>query len=105
MNPKFWGMLGLAMRAGKLACGESKASEIIRSGGGFLILLADDASANAEKRFTNMSAYHSVPLIRPGSRFEIGSATGRSFSVVAAVTDDGFAKQLIKLSGDEPPMT
>ena len=97
MNPKFWGMLGLAMRAGKLEAGEEKAARAIRSGSGFLILLAQDASLNTEKKFTDMGVFHSVNVIRPGSRFEIGAAIGKKFSVIAAVTDKGFAEQLSKL--------
>ena len=65
MNPKLKGMLGLAMRAGKLACGESKAAEAIRGGRAELVLLSADASDNTEKRFLNMTQY----CVRRDGRF------------------------------------
>ena len=99
MNPKFRGMLGLARRAGRLVCGESKTAEAIRNGKCFLLLLADDASPNTEKKFKNMSEFYSANMVRPGTRFELGKALGQTSVVSAAVTDEGFAKQLSILLG------
>ena len=101
MNPKFWGMLGLARRAGKLAMGEEKASDAVRSGKAALILLALDASANTEKKFSDMGRFRSVPVLRPGGRFQMGAAVGRAAAVTLAVTDPGFAEQLARLSETE----
>ncbi len=100
MNPKFWGMLGLAMRAGKIAIGEGKAEDISRGGGAELLILATDASANTEKKFLNMASFHKLQIIRPGDRMEICEVLGRP-AVVMAVTDQGFAKQLIRLFEDD----
>ena len=82
------------MRAGKLAVGEEKATTAVRGGKAYLILLADDAGVNTEKRFTDMAAYRQLPLLRPGNREEMGKTIGRKFAVAIAVTDAGFAKQL-----------
>ena len=95
MNPKFWGMLSLAMRAGKLAVGEEKATAAVRGGNAYLVLLADDAGVNTEKRFIDMAAYRQLPLLRPANREEMGKPIGRKFAVAVAVTDAGFAKQLL----------
>ena len=99
MNPKFRGMLGLARRAGRLVCGESKTAEAIRNGKCFLLLLADDASPNTEKKFKNMSEFYSANMVRPGTRFELGNALGQSSVVSAAVSVEGFATQLGILLG------
>lgn len=98
MNPKFWGMLGLAQRAGKLAVGQEKAAEAVRNGGAVLLLLAEDASANTEKKVRDMSRFYEVPVLSPGDRVKIGSAIGRESAVVAAVTDSGFSQQLLRLA-------
>ena len=94
---KFFSMLSLAQKAGKLAVGENRATECIRGGGTYLILLALDASSNTQKRFGDMSAFRKVPLIRPGNRQELGRAIGRREAVSIAVTDPGFAAQLLRL--------
>lgn len=104
MNPKLKGMLGLAMRAGKLACGESKAAEAIRGGRAELVLLSADASENTEKRFLNMTQYYHVLVLRPQRREILAAILGRS-AVVLAVTDAGFAEQIKKLFSAEQETT
>ena len=100
MNPKFWGMLSLAMRAGKLVLGEDKVLSAIQSGKASLLLLADDAGNNTEKKFLDKSAFYQISVLRPGDRTRIGNAIGKKNAVVVAVTDTGFQEQLIKLAQD-----
>lgn len=102
MNPKFWGMLSLAMRAGKLTMGEDKVLKSIQSGKVKLLLLSNDAGTNTEKRFLDKSNYYQIPLLRPADRTHIGSAIGKKNAVVLAVTDEGFAKQLQVLAENNP---
>lgn len=97
MNPKFWGMLSLAMRAGRLAVGEAKATETVRGDKAHLLVLAEDAGPNTEKKVMDMGAYRKIPVLRPGNRDVIGKAIGRKFAVVLAVTDTGFSEQLSTL--------
>lgn len=97
MNTKMSGMLGLAMRAGKLACGETKAGEAVRGGKAVLLILATDAGPNTEKRFLNMTQFYQVPVLRPDDRTTLGNVIGKKAAVVLAVTDSGFGEQLLKL--------
>ena len=97
MTQKFMGMLGLAMRAGKLALGEGKGADAVRDGKAALLLLATDTARNTEKRFLNMTQFYQVPVLRPGDRAELGAAIGKDAAVDLAVTDAGFAEQLQKL--------
>lgn len=97
MNAKFWGMLSLAMRAGKLAVGEAKVTEAVRGGKTFLLLLADDAGPNTEKKMTDMGAYRNIPILRPSGKEALGGAIGKKFAVTVAVCDRGFAEQLSAL--------
>ncbi len=97
MTPRFVGMLGLAMRAGKLACGEAKGADAVRTGKAMLLILATDAGPNTEKRFLNMTQFYQVPILRIGDKISLGSAVGRKAAVVLAVTDSGFAEQLKQL--------
>ena len=77
----FFGMLSLCMKAGRLAVGEAKSEDTVRSGGAKLIILSADASDNTKKKFSNMAEFRSVPIS-------------------CCVTDDGFAKRLKSLAED-----
>ncbi len=97
MTPKLSGMLGLAMRAGKLACGEAKAADAVRGGKAVLLILATDAGPNTEKRFLNMTQFYQIPVLRPADRTALGGVIGKKAAVVVAVTDPGFGEQLVML--------
>lgn len=96
LNPKFKGMLSLAMKAGKLGVGEGRAQDLIRRGEAKLIILSNDASKNTFKKFSDMGNYRDIPVIEPCDRYELGGSIGREFAVVAAVSDTGFADSLLK---------
>ena len=54
-------MLGLAMKAGKVSSGEFATEQAVKSGSAYLVILAETASANTQKKFRNMCAYYKVP--------------------------------------------
>jgi len=95
-NEKFYRMLGLATRAGKVVCGEGRVSDGIRSGKAKLVIVAKDASENTMKKFCNSCEYYSVPQIITDDRFALGEATGKGFAVVMAVCDESFAKVILE---------
>ena len=51
-------MLGLAMKAGKVSSGEFATEQAVKSGSAYLVILAETASANTQKKFRNMCAYY-----------------------------------------------
>ena len=44
-------MLGLAMKAGKVSSGEFATEQAVKSGSAYLVILAETASANTQKKF------------------------------------------------------
>lgn len=100
MNPKFYSLLGLCQRAGRLVSGEAQCEAAIRSGEGKLIVLAEDASKNTKKKFNNSAAYYSLPLRTAGSKHALGRAIGKEVRAVLVVTDPGFVQKLLALSED-----
>ena len=56
-------MLGMAARAGKIESGEFSTEKAVKSGRGRLVIVAEDASGNTKKMFTNMCKYYEVPLV------------------------------------------
>ncbi|BCU82057.1 YlxQ family RNA-binding protein [Polycladomyces abyssicola] len=87
-------LLGLAQRAGKVVTGEEAVLRAIRSGQAAAVILAEDASDNTRKRFTDKCSYYDVPLWHMGTRTELGRAIGKPERVVIALTDPGFARAM-----------
>ena len=94
---KIMSYLGLAMRAGKLATGEEAVLQAIRSGQAVKVLIAEDASENARKKYRDKCAFYQVPLSEPLNRHELGRAIGKAERVAVAVTDPGFAGLIDKV--------
>lgn len=91
---KIYALLGLAMKAGKIQSGEFSTEKTVKSGQAFLVIVAEDASGNTKKMFTNMCTYYNVPLYFLGKKEELGSAIGKELRASMAVTDAGLAKAL-----------
>lgn len=97
-------MLGLAKRAGKVVSGEYSVEKAGKSGKAYLVIVAEDASANTRKNFTDMCTYYKLPLIFTGTKETLGHAIGCEFRACAAVTDRGFAQsieQCVRVSDGE----
>ncbi len=93
-NDKFFRMLGLAMRAGKLAFGEGAVRDSIRGGIAKAVIVAGDGSDNTRKRISDNCSFYKVPYFEHSDRFALGNAVGKEFAVVISVNDEGFAKVL-----------
>ncbi len=96
-NDKCLRMLGLAMRAGRLALGEGAARDSIRAKKAKLVIVSQDASGNTKKKLSDSCRFYSVPYFEYGDRIMLGSAAGRAFAVTIAVNDEGFANALIDI--------
>ena len=94
IQQQWMSLLGLANRARKLISGEELVVKEIRSGKAKLVLLAEDASKNTEKKISDKCAYYQIPLKRVENRSLLGQAIGKEARVVVAVLDEGFAQKL-----------
>lgn len=93
---KILSLAGLAMKAGKVASGEFATEKAVKSGLARLVLVAEDASGNTKKMFANMCDYYKVPLYFYGSKERLGASIGRRYRASLALTDEGFAKTVMK---------
>lgn len=100
---KVLGTLGLAMKAGKVVSGEFLTEKAIRDGLAYLVIVAEDASANTKKNFKDACHYYKVPYVEFGDKDVLGNAIGKQFRASLAVTDKGFAKSISK--NFEPEVT
>ncbi|MGI2327186.1 YlxQ family RNA-binding protein [Planococcus sp. YIM B11945] len=89
--------LGLATRARMMITGEELVVNEVRKGNAKLVILAEDASANTNKKIHDKCNTYGVAVHEFGTRYELGHAIGKEERVVIAITDDGFAKKLTSL--------
>ena len=93
---KAYGMIGMAMKAGKVASGEFATEKAVKTGKAALVIVSEAASENTKKKFRNMCDYYQVPIYFFGEKEELGHAIGKEFRASLAVLDDGLAKAIEK---------
>ena len=89
-------IIGLATKAGKTVSGEWATEKAVKEQKAKLVIVAQDASDNTKKLFKNKCEYYNVMMITAGSKQELGSVTGKANRASLAVTDENFAKAIIK---------
>ena len=62
-NDKVLSLLGLAKKAGKVKGGEYCVETELKKGRAKLVIVADDASDNTKKSYTDMCSFKKVPII------------------------------------------
>ncbi|MDR0293859.1 MAG: L7Ae/L30e/S12e/Gadd45 family ribosomal protein [Oscillospiraceae bacterium] len=91
MEAKALRLLGLARRAGRLACGTVAVTDA--AGRAQLFLLAADAGHSAKRGAERLARQAGTPLIHlTYTKEALGRAAGRGTCAVAAVTDKGFSR-------------
>lgn len=94
---KIFSLLGLATRSRNVVSGEFMTEKAVKGYSALLVMVAEDASDNTKKMFTNMCNFYQVPMYVYGTKDELGHSMGKEMRASLAVTDSGFAKSLIKL--------
>lgn len=84
-------MLGIAMKAGKVVSGETSTETAVKNLTAYLVIIAEDASANTKKHFMDMCEYRGIPVITYSTRENLGRAIGKDFRSNLAITDEGLA--------------
>ena len=88
-------MIGLAMKAGKIAGGEFAAERAVKTGEAKLVILSEDASRNTVKKFTDIAVYRKIPCCRFLNKTELGRTVGKGERSCLAVTDEGLAQSIL----------
>ena len=105
MREKALNLLGLMRKANALRLGEEDTGSAVREHEAKLVLLASDASQNAQKRAAGYMYGSKAPLITvPFTKEEISGHVGKSGCSMAAVCDIGFADAFMKLLCATSPM-
>ena len=100
-NKRLLGMLGFAMRAGKLIIGTELVTKALpRQGAGRvrLVAIAADVSAATLKRITSKCEFYGIRSVSIDmTTEELGAHLGKTYTpACVGVCDDGFAKEIEK---------
>lgn len=86
----------MAAKAGKVASGESPAVNAVKTGKGYLVIVARDASDNTKKLFRNKCNYYGIKMVEYGSKEELGRRVGKTYRASICILDEGFANALME---------
>ena len=89
-------MIGLATKAGKISSGEFSVEKSVKAAQAHLVIVAEDASDNTRKMFSNMCTYYNVPICVFGTKEELGHWVGKAQRASICILDEGFAKSVLK---------
>lgn len=87
-------MLSIAAKAGKVQSGGFLAEKALQEGMAYFVLIAEDASANTQKKFSDKCKYYHVPYAIAFDSTTLGNQIGKQNRTVLAITDQGLAKQI-----------
>ena len=95
-NNRILSSLGLAQKASCIASGEYAVEKAVKGGLASLVIVAEDASDNTKKKFSDMCKYYQVPFACYSQKELLGHGIGKEFRASLAVLDGGFAKAIEK---------
>ncbi len=95
-NNKIYSLLGLATKSRNLVSGEFMTENAVKAKKAVLVIVSTDASDNTKKMFSDMCDFYHVPLIIYGTKDELGHAMGKELRASLAITDKGFANNVMK---------
>ena len=94
---KIYGMLGLAMKAGKLAYGTDMCIEKIKKKEVSLLILANDLSQNTKEKLTKVAETYHISIVVFGEIETISQSIGKENKGVIAVLEEGFANKISQM--------
>jgi len=94
---KILSLLGIAMRGRNLVSGELQTLEAVRKGSAMLVIIAEDASDNTRKLFSDKCSYYEVPVYFFGTKEMLGRAIGKDVRSSLGVCEAGLAEKIIEL--------
>ena len=97
MNNKIRSTLGLCKQARLLVEGEAMCEKALQSYGAKLIVVANDASENTKKKFTNKSNYYRVPILFFSTKEELGRSLGTEIRATIVIMDENFSTKINSL--------
>lgn len=89
-------MISIAAKGRNLVSGEFAVEKAVKCGKAYLVIVAEDASDNTKKQFSNMCEFYEVPMVVYGNKDTLGHFIGMQMRANIAITDEGIANSILK---------
>ena len=96
---KLLGMVGLAVRAGKVRFGVYMTERALADGSARAVVLPADIGGGNRKKIENKCAERRVPLVFCSTKAELSRAVGKKDVAALCVCDEGLAAAVVKIAG------
>ena len=93
------GMLGLAMKAGKVVIGTEQVISFLQKGKVKLILVSGSASDGTKKKMLHKCEFYKTRMVELSIETdELGRLLGKTYTpAVVGITDENFSRTIVKL--------
>ena len=95
INKNILGLIGLAMKAGKVAFGADSVEENITKRKAKLIIISKESSERTKSKFVKLCEKYNVPIIIDGKIEELSKTIGKNNKVIG-IKDINFANSIQK---------
>ena len=100
---RVFGMLGLAMKAGKVVIGTEQVIAYLQKRKLYLVLVSGNASEGTKNKMRFKCEFYKVPSLElTVSTDELGRLLGKTYtSAVVGITDENFSNAIVKILNSE----
>ena len=96
INNNILGLIGLAMKAGKICFGADSVEENLVKHKVKLLIISEDSSERTKNKFINLSEKYNVPVIIDGDIETLSKSIGKSNKAIIGIKDINFAESIQK---------
>lgn len=90
------GLIGLAMKAGKICFGADSVEENITKQKVKLLILSEDSSERTKNKFIKLCEKYNVPVIIDGDIDTLSKSIGKNNKAIIGIKDINFAESIQK---------
>lgn len=96
INNNILGLIGLAMKAGKICFGADSVEENIIKNKVKLLIIAEDGSERTKNKFIKLCEKYNVPVIIDGNIEILSKSIGKNNKAIIGIKDINFAESIQK---------
>ena len=94
INNKILGLIGLAMKAGKVAFGSDSVEESVTKRKVKLVIVSEDSSERTKNKFIDICKNYNIPIITYGDIDTLSKTIGKSNKAVLGIKDINISKSI-----------
>lgn len=96
INDKILGLIGLAMKAGKVSFGADSVEETIEKRKAKLVILSEESSERTKTKFEEICKKNEVPIIIYGTIENLSKSIGKNNKTVIGIKDLNLSKSILE---------